>query len=71
MLHILLSVCVVSVDLNDLVEPDHNYNFSIIILHWDWAGCYYHYYYCKSLCVEAEASLSSSCRLVVSRMHNR
>lgn len=35
MLHILLSVCVVSVDLNDLVEPDHNYNFSIIILHWD------------------------------------
>lgn len=49
MLHILLSVCVVSVDLNDLVEPDHSYNFSIIILHCDWAGCYYHYYYyCKS-----------------------
>lgn len=51
MLHILLSVCVVSVMILlhrtrrvKSLLPDHNYNFSIIILHWDFGlGCYHYY----------------------------
>lgn len=50
----LLSVCVVSVELNDL-EPDHNYNFSIIILHGDFVqGVIIIIVRVRSLCVEAE-----------------
>lgn len=62
MLLMLLSVCVVSVELNDL-EPDHNYNFSIIILHGDFVQGVIIIVRVRSLCVEAEASFSS-CRLV-------